>query len=138
MLPPRGLSQLSVSGLADGGLTPMTKTKVTRIIRIVFLFWLVVLIALVLTTIVALLPLPDQIHGHGHEKTWKESFAIGEWTSTVLTAQCAVLVPSLELQRLLSATLLHIRCLLHDDGIEALTVVDTSGPSAARCSGWHQ
>jgi hypothetical protein len=76
--PAARLSQLSVSGLADGGLTPMTKTEVTRIIRIVFLFWLVVLIALVLTTIVALLPLPDQIHGHGHEKTWKESFAHGE------------------------------------------------------------
>jgi hypothetical protein len=40
----------------------MTRTDVTRIVRIVFFLWLIVSIALGLTTIVALLPLPDQRH----------------------------------------------------------------------------
>jgi hypothetical protein len=42
----------------------MTRTEVTGIVRIVFFLWLVASIALGLTTIVALLPLSDQRHGH--------------------------------------------------------------------------
>ena len=42
----------------------MTRAEVTRVVHIVFFLWLAVSIALALTTIVALLPLPDRRHGY--------------------------------------------------------------------------
>jgi hypothetical protein len=104
----------------------MTKTRVTRIVRIVFVFWLVLAIAVVLATIVTLLPLSGQSHGHEATDTSYSLLANGdrqpqsfpsagqrlpeslrcEWpwllrlTSTILTLRCAVSGPTLNLNDL--------------------------------------
>ena len=63
----RGAPELALShdlALLMEVLSHMTRTKVTRIIHVVFFLWLVTSIALGLTTLVTLLPLPDERHGY--------------------------------------------------------------------------
>ncbi len=62
------------SGVLVGGLAAMTQARVRCMIRIVFSFWLVVLIAPALTTIVTLLPLPDQ--GQGLKKAGRNGWPL--------------------------------------------------------------